>query len=294
MWRTGGDIGARWEYWTGDFDANYNSLTKCVPGDWADPDMLEVGVGTNMTDAENRSMFSMWCMMSAPLIMGFNVSRVWQVDYMQNVYALNTTMFTTANHVRCVEIQSNIELIALDQDTIGLAGRRIKGQGALEVWVKNCADGAKAVALFNRTGAAANMSVTQTDLGWGTSTQTYVRDLWTHESATPFSGTFTKNVATHATEVYKMSTAPINPPTEMLRTMDRSIAWLAKNGREIFPRHLIPGVMTGADPRARIFDLRGRAPAGVNCRAIGPGMLILRADNPEDRTAAKMVWQGIH
>jgi hypothetical protein len=185
----------------GDYDANYASLTRSVPGDWADPDMMEVGrkgdAGWVITDDESRAHFSL---------------------------------------------------------------------------------------------AAAAMSITQAELGWGTAVLIYVRDLWTHQTVAPFSGTFTKNVATHAVDVNKMSTAPINPPTEMLRKMDRSIAWLAKNGREIFPQRLIPGVMTGFDPRARIFDLRGRSVlAGPSLP--GANLWIIRAP-ASVQPAMKTAWFG--
>jgi alpha-galactosidase len=229
MWRTGGDIDVEWSAVMGDFDANCGSLGFAGPGRWPDPDMLEIGCFLNTSPAftpdEDRAHFSMWCMMASPLIAGYDFSQT-------NQYWKSTPQ----HHSQTVAIHANAEVIALDQDPLCKPGRRIKGQGAMEVWIKDLKDGTRAVAFFNRTGAAGNMSIPQVDLGWGSSAQIYVRDLWLHQSAAPFAGTFTKSVNTHAAEVYRMSPNPIAEPTEMLRKMDRSIAWLSSRGGTGRPR----------------------------------------------------------
>ena len=49
-----------------------------------------------------------------------------------------------------LEILTNREVIAVDQDTPGVQGRRVSQEGPLEVWMKPLADGSKAIGLFNR------------------------------------------------------------------------------------------------------------------------------------------------
>jgi hypothetical protein len=73
--------------------------------------------------------------------------------------------------------------------------------------------------------------------------------------------------------------------------MDRSIAWLAGNGYELFPRRLIPSVISGSDHRAKIFDVRGRALAAINGTRIGSGMLFMHSTTA-DRSPVKLVWSA--
>jgi alpha-galactosidase len=81
MWRTTGDIRNNWDIpdanegkcWGGGVIINLDmqeGLEKFAgPDHWNDPDMMEVGNG-NLTEAENRSHFSLWCMLAAPLLFG--------------------------------------------------------------------------------------------------------------------------------------------------------------------------------------------------------------------------------
>jgi alpha-galactosidase len=126
------------------------------PGHWNDPDMLEVGNG-GMNDTEYRAHFSMWAMMAAPLIAGNDLRSM-----------------TSATQ----EILTNIEVIAVDQDPLGAQGKPVSASTTLEVWSKRLAGNATyAVALLNRTDAAADITVTWKTLGL-TSSSAVVRDLW--------------------------------------------------------------------------------------------------------------------
>ena len=136
LWRTTWDIEAC-------FDCRGNLIRKNVleiidlnaplaqyagPGAWNDPDMLEVGNGDLSFD-ENVAHFSMWCMMAAPLIAGND---------------LRTMDETT------LSILSNKEMIAIDQDPLGIQGFRIYENPFFEIWLKPLQDGSKAVCFFNR------------------------------------------------------------------------------------------------------------------------------------------------
>lgn len=97
------------------------------PGHWNDPDMLEVGNG--MTQAEDRAHFTMWCMLSAPLILGNDVR----------------TMSD-----QTLAILTNERVIAVDQDPLGVQGYRFLRDGDLEVWLKPLQGGQWAFCLLNR------------------------------------------------------------------------------------------------------------------------------------------------
>ncbi|MGC4087804.1 MAG: glycoside hydrolase family 27 protein [Polyangiaceae bacterium] len=152
------------------------------PGHWNDPDMLEVGNG-GMTDIEYRTHFSMWAMMAAPLIAGNDVARM-------------------SDATR--QILLNDEIIAVDQDPLGKQGRPISASKTLEVWSKPLSGSSSyAVALFNRTAAAADISVSWSELGiTGSAT---VRDLWAHANlGSIVSGYTATNVPSHGVVILKV------------------------------------------------------------------------------------------
>jgi len=153
--------------WTSRYsDASYGSpglAQYAGPGHWNDPDMLEVGNG-GMTDTEYRSHFSLWAMMAAPLIAGNDLRSMTQATR---------------------EILTNAEVIAVDQDPLGIQGRPISSSTTLEVWSKRLSGNQSyAVILFNRTAAAASITVTWSSLGITSSSAT-VRDLWSHMDLGP-------------------------------------------------------------------------------------------------------------
>ncbi len=154
------------------------------PGHWNDPDMLEVGNG-GMTDVEYRSHFSMWAMMAAPLIAGNDLRSMTQATK---------------------DILINTDIIAVDQDALGKQGRPISVSKTLEVWAKPLV-GAQtyAVALLNRTSAAADITVTWSSLGL-TSTSATVRDLWAHADLGSVSDSYTAtSVPSHGVVVLKVA-----------------------------------------------------------------------------------------
>ena len=127
LWRTTGDVSANW-------DRIYDLLSQQAglegyagPGHWNDPDMLEVGNG-RLSLAENRSHFSMWAMLAAPLLAGNDLPHM-----TPEIKAILT----------------NRDVIAIDQDRLGKQGSRVYSDGEVEVWMRPLAGGARAVAVFN-------------------------------------------------------------------------------------------------------------------------------------------------
>ncbi len=156
LWRTTGDIRDQWQSMA-NIGFNQNGREKFAgPGRWNDPDMLEIGNG-GMTDTEYRTHMSLWCMLAAPLLAGNDLRSMSK---------------------ETIEILTNREVIAIDQDKLGAQGLRVKQDGELEVWKKPLAKGV-AVALFNRSGAPAKMGVKWPEVGVNKKNPK-VRDLWAH------------------------------------------------------------------------------------------------------------------
>jgi alpha-galactosidase len=127
LWRTTGDIDPHW-------DRIYTILSQqeglekyAGPGHWNDPDMLEVGNG-KLSLAENRTHFSMWAMLAAPLLAGNDLPNM---------------------KPEIKAILTNREVIAIDQDRLGKQGARVYSEGEVDVWSRHLAGGALAIAVVN-------------------------------------------------------------------------------------------------------------------------------------------------
>ena len=183
-WRTTGDISDSWSSMLGIFKANVGLAVHAQRGGWNDPDMLEVGNG-GMTDTEYRSHFSLWAMMNAPLLIGSDLRSVGQGTY---------------------DILTNRDVIALDQDTLGVQANEIANAGGRHVLTKPLENGDVAVALFNETAATTTISTTTAAAGLGNAASYRLTDLWT-KAVTTSTGTISASVPAHATVVYRVSRA---------------------------------------------------------------------------------------
>ncbi len=136
LWRTTPDIRPVWPSVLGIYEANIRlSKYSCV-GAWNDPDMLEVGNG-DLTFEENRSHFSLWCMMNAPLILGNDIREFIKSDGSAD----------TENKV--YQILTNRDMIKINQDALGISCRRIKA-GITDILVKPLENSKIAVCIFNK------------------------------------------------------------------------------------------------------------------------------------------------
>jgi alpha-galactosidase len=95
------------------------------------------------------------------------------------------------------EILTNREIIAVDQDSLGMQGRRVTRDRDREVWAKQLADGGRAVVLFNRGPNSQEISVSWTEIGYPQQLQAQVRDLWAHKDLGKFTGKFSAEVPSH-------------------------------------------------------------------------------------------------
>ena len=79
-------------------------------------------------------------------------------------------------------ILTNREVIAVDQDSLGYQGRKVRTDGDVQIWSKKLKNGAWAVVLVNNSTERANSSVQWSDIGESEVNKSYpVRDLWQHE-----------------------------------------------------------------------------------------------------------------
>ena len=141
------------------------------PGQWNDPDMLEVG-NRGLSYNESITHFSLWCLIKSPLILGNDIR--------------NMTDDTLA-------ILTNDEVIALNQDPLGVQGHLVNttSQGA-EIWAGPLSDGSVGVVLFNRNNTLTlPMTVYWSDVGLTGNATAVVRDLWAHADVGEFAGHYT-------------------------------------------------------------------------------------------------------
>ena len=165
------------------YERNVKLYPYSQKGNWNDPDMLEVGNG-KLTSAQNRSHFTLWCMMCSPLILG-NDLRVMKKEVL--------------------DIITNKDLIAIDQDELGIAAKRVK-KGGIDVLARPLSGGRWAVCFFNKRGES-NFSFPLKKLtGDGyvklpsAASYTY-KEVWTGEEGS-FSGKITGRVGKNDVKVY--------------------------------------------------------------------------------------------
>lgn len=181
MWRTSGDISDTYDRMALNGFGEAGLAKFAGPGHWNDPDFLEVG-NSGMTAEEQKTHFSLWAMLAAPLIAGNDLSAMTE---------------ETKN------ILMNREVIAVDQDALGRAGDRAYAEGPLEVWARPLAGGAMAVALFNRTTGAARMTLRLQDAGW--QGRAVARNLWSHADAGVLNDESTWTVAGHGVVMLRLT-----------------------------------------------------------------------------------------
>jgi alpha-galactosidase len=145
--------------------------------------MLEVGNG-GMTEDEYRAHFSLWAMLAAPLMAGNDV---------RDMSATTRAILTAP------------EVLAIDQDSLGRQGRRVRRHEKTQVWVRDLADGAHAVLFLNCGEKPARVAVTWADLGFNGPRA--VRDLWERAELGVSPEGHEANVPPHAVAMFRATPA---------------------------------------------------------------------------------------
>jgi alpha-galactosidase len=199
LWRTTGDSKDCWDCgrktmnkpggyprgWVLILDAQPPLAPYAGLGHWNDPDMLQVG-HLGLTTEESRAHFSLWAILAAPLI---------------------TTNDLRSMKPEIQEILLNKEVIAVDQDSAGIEGTRVRTDGAREVWMRPLKDGNRAVALFNRGKSAATVRVRWSDIGGKPADELMVRDLWKHENEGSMKNGYSATVPAHSVVMIRVGPA---------------------------------------------------------------------------------------
>jgi alpha-galactosidase len=197
LWRTTGDITDTWPSMSGIGFAQGGHEAYAQPGHWNDPDMLVVGkVGwgpnvhdTRLTPNEQMTHITLWSLQAAPLLIGADMSRI--------------DRFTT-------DLLGNREVLAVDQDPLGKAAKRVWRDGDVEVWARPLSDGALAVGLFNRGPVAQKVAAKWPDLEL--SGPRAVRDVWLQKDLGTSAAAFETMVPRHGAVLVKMVTPPTRTP----------------------------------------------------------------------------------
>jgi len=189
------------------FDAPFFfSILTIITKKWNDPDMLQIGTTDKLTISEQRSHFTLWCLIKSPLLL--------------------------ANDLRTIpdeiwKIIANEELIAIHQDQLGQQGyKRTKTSDSIgksddpEVWACDLQNGDVAVVLFNRSTRTQDMKVSfgdVVDYGENIDTQAiantatttkisaHVRDLWARADLGVYLDTYEAKVPSHDVVALRLS-----------------------------------------------------------------------------------------
>jgi alpha-galactosidase len=201
MWRISTDFWDRWNSLNQQFDLMYRWHDFTGPGHFPDADMIPFGhiairskAGGNdrvsrFTHDEQIMLMSFWCLAPSPLMLGGNLpdSTQWDLDLI-----------------------SNDEVLALDQDPLVKPATRVNQQGPwnarTEVWVRELKNGSRAVGLFNRSGNASEVAVNRDEAG--ISGKWTARDLWQHKDLGTFDAKLTFTVPAHGAVLLKLVSAP--------------------------------------------------------------------------------------
>jgi alpha-galactosidase len=194
-WRISGDISDNWASLKSHGFYNDKWAPFSRPGHWNDPDMFEVGTNgggkpKRLTADEQYTHVSLWCLLSAPLLLGCDLAHL--------------DKFTLG-------LLTNDEVLDVNQDTLGKQATCVSKQpgdktGDLEVFAKPLDDGTWAVGLFNLSSSAATVQVNWSDLTGVTGSQ-LVRDLWRQKDLGTFGEHYSATVASHGVVLLKVSRA---------------------------------------------------------------------------------------
>ena len=153
------------------------------PGHWNDPDNLIIGYVRNnqQTIEEQKAQFSFWSLLAAPLFLGNDIRNI-----------------SPAIKI----IISNKDVIAINQDTLGKQGTRIKDTATYEVWQKPLAGESCAIVIFNKTDQP--LAVHYNLEATGMKGKIWIRDCWKKTAKQGVAGNYTTRLAPHGVTMLKL------------------------------------------------------------------------------------------
>ena len=192
-WRTNDDLKDTWPLLIRSINENMNVADAAGPGGWNDPDMLVVGpmrsngfTSSRLTPNEQYAHMSLWAIMAAPLFIGCDLERL---------DPLARSLLT------------NDEVLDIDQDALGKAGRPVVHTPEYDVWLRPLTDGSWAIALFNRTWEEREIAADFKALDLPASC--VVRDVWAQKDLGVFTGRFAASIPGHAALLYRLRSSAV-------------------------------------------------------------------------------------
>ncbi|MHB8054269.1 MAG: putative Ig domain-containing protein, partial [Candidatus Aminicenantales bacterium] len=190
LWRTTEDITDTWESMRDIGFKQVENAEFAGPGHWNDPDMLVVGwVGwgpslhpTRLSPDEQYAHISLWCLLSAPLLIGCDLTRL-------DAFTLN--------------LLTNDEVLAVDQDPLGRQAVPAVKAGDIQVWIKELEDGGRAVGVFNLGPTAASYALESKTAGL--KGLVLARDLWRQKAVNSVEGKIDVRIPAHGVVLLKLS-----------------------------------------------------------------------------------------
>jgi len=242
-WRMSNDINfapgskAKWKSIINIINQNKYLAQYASPGHYNDMDMLEVGRGMNFE--EDKSHFTMWCILSSPLALGCDMNKM-------------------SDETKT--ILTNKEIIALNQDLAGLQAHLIYENDSVQIWAKNMKDLQSkefAVAMLNLNARPAVLSVRWKDLN--IVGKAAVRDLWAHKDLGSVDSVFSATVQGHGVSAIKVNAQK----TKLKEVFEAEYAWMNNYNltvdTQIVPGQAKPMTDAACSGRTKVIDIGKRA-----------------------------------
>jgi alpha-galactosidase len=190
LWRTTEDITDTWESMSDIGFKQHRLYPYAQPGGWNDPDMLIVGmVGwgeslhpTRLTPYEQYTHISLWSLLSAPLLIGCDISKL-------DDFTLN--------------LLKNKEVIDIDQDMLGRQAQKVIDENNFQVWVKTMADGSHIIGVFNLNDSYAGYMLKFNKVGINKSS--LIRDVWRQKNIGRNLSQVAFNIPPHGVRLIKVT-----------------------------------------------------------------------------------------
>jgi alpha-galactosidase len=197
LWRTSYDVGDIWDKPRNEsspigiltsIDVMTNLGRFAGPGGWNDPDMLVIGLknsgfirGGGCTYDEYRTQMSMWCMFSAPLMLGCDLRNL---------------------NDETKSIILNREIIAIDQDALGKQAFRVISRDGIDAWQKPLTGHRAAIAFLNRNSFKKPVTVTFKDLELTDADNYEIFDVWLNKHVNPDKPGISVDLKSHECQVF--------------------------------------------------------------------------------------------
>lgn len=194
LWRTTGDIQDHWGSVSGIGFSQERWQKHMRPGHWNDPDILQIGklgkpnqpnttfVQTQLTPDEQYTHVTLWCLLSAPLIISCDLEHI--------------DSFTMG-------LLTNDEVIAVDQDPAARPARKAWHRGDFQVWTKELSDGSVAAGFFNTGKEKGVVKVNLRELGLSGAYE--ARDLWKRADQGTVKGDMAVELNSHGAAMFRFS-----------------------------------------------------------------------------------------